>query len=211
MKFISATEKAYNLELRKKRYLNKIIKKDDTLNIDTIDKIISIITAWSICRYSNASKELYNDNNLLKLANEEKKLLLEIFNMNSLLNNLKNVLDEQEYTKFSNDDSYRRNIMFSSLFQIIIQGGKTYGAEYGLVFAKTFNFDLAIPMHYASYEQGMRDPKLKEFIEVYLKSGGSKDVYWLQSYYSEDKKNKYNMEELEYVIKFLEIKPYVKK
>lgn len=211
MKFISSTEKAYNLELKKEKQINELLKKDKSISKEEVEKIISIITAWSICRYSNASKELYKDSNMLKLAREDKKLLLEIFNMNSLLGNLNKVLKEEEYQRFLNDDSYRRKIMYLSLLQIINQGGKTYGAEYGLVFAKTFNFDLATPMHYASYEDGMSDPKLKEYIDIYLKSGGSKDVYWLPSYYSDNKKNKYNMEELRYVMSFLEIKQYVKK
>lgn len=211
MKFISSTEKAYNLELKKEKQINELLKKDKSISKEEVEKIISIITAWSICRYSNASKELYKDSNMLKLAREDKKLLLEIFNMNSLLGNLNKVLKEEEYQRFLDDDSYRRKIMYLSLLQIINQGGKTYGAEYGLVFAKTFNFDLATPMHYASYEDGMSDPKLKEYIDIYLKSGGSKDVYWLPSYYSDNKKNKYNMEELRYVMSFLEIKQYVKK
>lgn len=211
MKFISSTEKAYNLELKKEKQINELLKKDKSISKEEVEKIISIITAWSICRYSNASKELYKDSNMLKLAREDKKLLLEIFNMNSLLGNLNKVLKMEEYQRFLDDDSYRRKIMYLSLLQIINQGGKTYGAEYGLVFAKTFNFDLATPMHYASYEDGMSDPKLKEYIDIYLKSGGSKDVYWLPSYYSDNKKNKYNMEELRYVMSFLEIKQYVKK
>lgn len=211
MKFISSTEKTYNLELKKEKQINELLKKDKSISKEEVEKIISIITAWSICRYSNASKELYKDSNMLKLASEDKKLLLEIFNMNSLLGNLNKVLKEEEYQRFLNDDSYRRKIMYLSLLQIINQGGKTYGAEYGLVFAKTFNFDLATPMHYASYEDGMSDPKLKEYIDVYLKLGGSKDVYWLPSYYSDNKKNKYDMEELRYVMSFLEIKQYIKR
>ncbi len=211
MKFISSVEKAYNLDIKKERKINEIIKKDKTLNKDEINKIISIISAWSICRYQNASKELYNEFNMLKLASENIKLLLEIFNMNSLNANLKEVLSKGEYEKFIKDDAYRREILYLALLQIINQGGKTYGAEYGLVYAKTFNFDLSTPLHYASYDEGMNDPRLKEYINTYLKLGGSKNVYWLPSYYSENKKQKYNMEELKYVIDYFSIKQYIKK
>lgn len=211
MKFISSIEKAYNLDIKKERKINEIIKKDKTLNKDEINKIISIISAWSICRYQNASKELYNEFNMLKLASENIKLLLEIFNMNSLNANLKEVLSKGEYEKFIKDDAYRREILYLALLQIINQGGKTYGAEYGLVYAKTFNFDLSTPLHYASYDEGMNDPRLKEYINTYLKLGGSKNVYWLPSYYSENKKQKYNMEELKYVIDYFSIKQYIKK
>lgn len=211
MKFISSVEKAYNLDIKKERKINEIIKKDKTLNKDEINKIISIISAWSICRYQNASKELYNEFNMLKLASENIKLLLEIFNMNSLNANLKEVLSKDEYEKFIKDDAYRREILYLALLQIINQGGKTYGAEYGLVYAKTFNFDLSTPLHYASYDEGMNDPRLKEYINTYLKLGGSKNVYWLPSYYSENKKQKYNMEELKYVIDYFSIKQYIKK
>lgn len=211
MKFISSVEKAYNLDIKKERKINEIIKKDKTLKKDEINKIISIISAWSICRYQNASKELYNEFNMLKLASENIKLLLEIFNMNSLNANLKEVLSNDEYEKFIKDDAYRREILYLALLQIINQGGKTYGAEYGLVYAKTFNFDLSTPLHYASYDEGMNDPRLKEYINTYLKLGGSKNVYWLPSYYSENKKQKYNMEELKYVIDYFSIKQYIKK
>lgn len=210
MKFRSATERAYNLELKKERKINQMIKNDKSLDKEQLEKIISVISAWSICRYNNASKELYNENNIIKLASEEQKILLQIVDKSNLLNNLGKVLEFDEYNKFKEDDIYRRDVMYLSLIQIIIQGGKTKGAEYGLVFAKTHNFDLAIPMHYASYEQGMKDPKLKEYIDTYLKSGGSKNVYWLPSYYSENKKNKYDMEELDYVINYLQLNEYVK-
>ena len=79
MKFISSTEKTYNLELKKEKQINELLKKDKSISKEEVEKIISIITAWSICRYSNASKELYKDSNMLKLASEDKKLLLEIF------------------------------------------------------------------------------------------------------------------------------------
>lgn len=210
MKFKSATEKAYNLDLKKERKINKMLKSDKTLNKEVIEKIVSIISAWSICKYNNVTKELYNENNMLKLASEDQKTLLKIFDKSSLLNNLEKVLEKEEYIRFTKNDTYRREIMFLSLIQIIIQGGKTYGAEYGLVFAKTHNFDLSTPMRYASYEEGIKDPKLKEFVDTYLKSGGSKNVYWLPTYYSENKKNKYNMEELEYVISYLELNNYAK-
>lgn len=210
MKFRSAIEKAYNLEVKKERKINKMLKSDKSLNEKVMEKIISIISAWSICKYNSETKELYNENNMLKLASEDQKLLLKLFDNNGLLNYLEKVLEKEEYAKLKNEDNYRRDIMYLSLIQIIIRGGKTYGAEYGLIFAKTHNFDLAIPMHYASYEQGIKDPKLKEYIDTYLKLGGSKNVYWLPTYYSENKKNKYDMEELEYVINYLELNEYAK-
>ena len=66
------------------------------------------------------------------------------------------------------------------------------------------NFDISIPMTYASYDGSLNNPRLKEFINKYIELGGSKYVYWLPNYFSKDIKNRFVMEELGDVINYIQ-------
>lgn len=194
--FRSSTEKAYNLELIIGRLKRNILKKDETVNDRHLDELINTIALYHKDRFERVPNMLYKDENkdLVDLAKEDEKTLTEIFNMNNLYQILKL---HPNYTKerYKNDDDFRRKVMRIVLYEVIDQNGKGKGAEYGLIFAKIFNFDVSVPMHYASYD-GMFDPAFLKYYDTYLGIGGSPYTYWLPNYYDNDSKSKYNLEDL---------------
>lgn len=197
--FKKANMNAYDIDT----IINNLVKKIDNKegNEKIIKGLISTVSSWYIIKAYNASLNLYGEEDMLKLASEKQKDLLNIFNANDLLNEVASKdLIADYYTDLVNNHEFSRDIYFASLLRIIDLGGADKGAEYGLVFAKTFNYDLAIPMRYASYDSNPTNPRLSEFVSKYLELGGNKNVYWLSNYFDEDPKSRYCMEELGYVI-----------
>lgn len=194
--FKSSMEKAYNLELVIERLKRNILKKDETVNKQHLNELINTIALYHKDRFERVPNQLYKDENkdLVDLAKEDDKTLTEIFNMNNLYQLLR-LHPNNTKTKYKDDDNFRRRVMHVVLYEIIEQNGKEKGAEYGLLFAKIFNFDLAVPMHYASYD-GMFDHRFLKFYDTYLGLDGSPYTYWLPNYYDNDPKSKYNLEDL---------------
>lgn len=200
MSFFKSNEKAYNLDNKINKKIKNIVKKDNILNYDREKELIEYITNFYMKNIDNYST--YYGNDLLKLVDEDNKVLLDMFNMNNLLLNLKELLDNYEYDKFINDDNYRRNIMYATLLNIIKIGGPYKGSEYGLIYSKAFNFDYSTSMMYASYDSSMLNERFIEFLNKYISLGGSTNVYWLPNYFKNDTKDKYIMEPLYEVVKY---------
>lgn len=203
MNFFKSNEKAYNLDYKIDKKIKNEIKKDNNLDFDSIKELIVMITNWHIEKINHISK--YYEDDLLHIVDEDVEILLDIFDMNSFLPNIKESLTEYEYNKFVKDDDYRRNIMYVSLLNIINTGGPDIGSEYGLIFSKAFNFDYATSMMYASYDSSMLNKRLSEFINKYLSLGGSTNVYWLPNYFNDNEKDKYIMEPLYEVVKCIKM------
>lgn len=204
MALFKINDKAYNLDYKINKKLKNEIKKDNDLNFDNLKKLVTELTNWHIENSNNASDKLY-EGDLLKLVDEDVKTLLDIFDMSSFLLNIKETLNETEYNKFVEDDTFRRNIMYAALLNIIKIGGAYKGSEYGLVFSKAFNYDYATSMMYASYSKSMLNERYIEFLNKYLSLGGSTNVYWLPNYFSDNEKNRYIMEPLYEVIKYTKL------
>lgn len=208
--FFKNSEKTYNTDCIKNEIIRKITKSERTVVAHEISLLIDRLTYWYIERMNMACRELYVDGgDILDLANEDKKVLLDIFDQNNLFQRLN---EEKTYESklFICDDDFRRKILYGTLYNIISRTGKRYGAEYGLVFAKTYNFDLSIPMHYVSYENGITDKNLRKYVNTYIELGGPLETYVLPKYY--DTKDRYDVEELRSIITYfnnsLSIKPY---
>lgn len=200
MMLFRSNEKAYNLDYKIGKRLREEIKIDDSLTYDNEEKLINLLADWHIKKMDHYSN--YYENDLLKIANEDTKILLDMFDMNSFMEFLKGKIENYEYDKFENNYTYRRNIMYVALLQIIKNGGAYKGSEYGLIFSKAFNFDYATSMMYASYDSSMLNERFIEFLNKYLEIGGSLNTYWLPNYFSNNTKNKYDMEPLYEVYKY---------
>lgn len=194
--FRSSVEKSYNLELIVERLKKNIMKKDSKLNKQQLDGLINTIVLYYKNQFEFVPSNLYKNENksLVDLANEDESTLIELFDMNNLYA-LLNFNSNYEREKFKNNDDFRRQVMHVVLYETINRNGKEKGAEYGLIFAKIFNFDLTVPMHYASYN-GMFDERFLKFYDTYLGLGGTPYTYWLPNYFDNDRKSKYNMEDL---------------
>ena len=73
-----------------------------------------------------------------------------------------------------------------AMYRVLERGGKTYGPYRAFLFAKEFGRDIDIPMMYAV--DNFYDPKLRLFINEYLKAGGDKDLKCYIGYFSKASK-----------------------
>ncbi len=204
MKLKSIYDKVYDLDERIDKVIKAMIKHDKSLDSKKIKRIVSDMANWHIQKSDSAALSLYGEKDMLKLVMEDKKMLLDIFDMNSYLTKLSNEITDDYYEKMLDDD-FRRKIVKCSLFESIKLGGLNKGCEYGLVLARIFNFDLAIPMTYASYDNGVLDEGFNKCVDTYLQLGGSSNIYVLNSYFKGNRKDKYNMDDLNEDIKILKM------
>ena len=206
MKFRTSNEKSYNLEYKIEKGIMNLIKADNKIDKKNLEQLVNKVAYHHIDQFTNVPKKLYpNDNkDLVDIAKEPQENLLKIFNIDRLYKSL-NLNPNYVVKKFENNDEFRRKVMKISLYKIISSGGKNYGSEYGLIYAKTFNFLLDTPMRYVSYKDGILDERFIKYVDTYLELGGSPNVYWLKNYFSDNTKAKYDIEELGEVIKILNL------
>ena len=67
------------------------------------------------------------------------------------------------------------------MYRIIERGGKKMGPRRALLFAKEFGRDLSVPMRYGI---DLADPGLRNFLNTYVKMGGSKDSLCYVGYFN---------------------------
>ena len=205
MFFKNSMDKTFDLQQRKQKVIKDLIKNDSRLKEISLNELINTISIYHTNKFVNSSKELYNSNDLIDVAKESKELLLKIFNMDELYKKLGKE-KSYEIEKFEYNDDFRRKVMNASLYQIISMNGKEKGPEYGLIFAKMFNYSLELPMQYASYN-GMFDERFIKYLDTYLGLNGSSNIYLLPNYF-DDSNDKYYMEDLGEVIEL--VKAYLK-
>lgn len=83
--------------------------------------------------------------------------------------------------------NYQKEAFLDSvMYRIIERGGNRIGPRRGFMFAKEFNRDISIPMKYGV---DYSDPYLRNFINEYLKCGGSKDLECYIGYFFSDREN----------------------
>lgn len=198
-----------NLDVKKEKAIKKLIKEDSNLNEKNLNGLINFIAIYHTNQFKRIPEKLYHNQNkdLIDVSTESNDLLLQIFNMNELYKVL-NENSNYEKQKFEYDDNFRRKIMNVALYEIISLNGKEKGSEYGLIFAKMFNFSLELPMQYASYD-GMYDERFIKYVDTYLGLGGSTTLYWLPNYFDNIEKNKYDMEDLNEIV--YKLKNYLNK
>lgn len=66
------------------------------------------------------------------------------------------------------------------MYNIIERGGNRIGPRRGLIFAREFKRDISVPMKYGV---DLSDPNLREFMDVYFRLGGSKDLECIKEYF----------------------------
>lgn len=190
------SEKTYNLSIIIERLKKALMKKYNNIDKQQLDGLVNTIAIYHKNQFKFIPNRLYQnqDKEFIDLALEDSQKLATFFNISNLYQLLK-VNTNSIKQKYAQDDNFRREIMNIVLYEIIEQGGKDQGAEYGLVFAKTFNFNLAIPMHYATYD-GTYDYRFLKFYDVYKNIGGSLYVNILPNYYTKTDKSRYYTDDL---------------
>lgn len=191
-----SSEKTYNLSIIIDRLKKALMKKYNNIDKQQLDGLVNTIAIYHKNQFKFIPNRLYRYQNkeFIDLALEDDIVLSNFFNISNLYQLLK-INPNKTKEKFKNDDDFRREILNISLYEIIDQGGKDKGAEYGLVFAKIFKFPLTIPMHYATYD-GTYDYKFLKFYNIYKNIGGSLYVNLLPNYYTKTDKSRYYTEDL---------------
>lgn len=86
-----------------------------------------------------------------------------------------------EIEKVRDWDILRGRILDAAMYRIIERGGTRKGPRRGFMFAKEFGRNIDIPMMYAV---DYSDPGLRQFINEYIKSGGSEYLTCYVDYFS---------------------------
>jgi hypothetical protein len=200
----------YDLDKKIDNIIKRIKKEyfDNNINDYYSEKMkwmIKEISDWHTSKFylyllMNNKKDLLS---LIDYTNEE---LLTIFDMNELMQQLSIGIDQKMKKLLIENDKFKREMFGASLYQIIKDCGRYEGSEYGMIFAKMFNFSYSIPMLYASYDSKETNPRLAEFISKYLEIGGSINTYWMPYYFDND----YSLVELNEVIRTIKLNEYSK-
>ncbi len=77
---------------------------------------------------------------------------------------------------------YQKEEMLNSVMYRIIERGETIGAKRAFIFAKEFGRNIDIPMMYGV---NLSDTGLRQFINQYIKAGGSKNLICYKDYFNE--------------------------
>lgn len=103
----------------------------------------------------------------------------------------------KELYNINNCKYQKEELLNCVMYRIIERGGNRIGPRRGFLFAKEFNRNIDIPM---SYGFDYSDPGLKDFINEYIKAGGSKDLKCYEDYFwkinNKDKINTVSIEKL---------------
>lgn len=87
---------------------------------------------------------------------------------------------EEKYQNFNNRSFLDNKILDCVMYQIICRGGKYIGPRRAFLFAKENNRSLEIPLIYGIDKS---DPYLKDFIDEYIKLGGSRELRCYVNYF----------------------------
>ena len=82
--------------------------------------------------------------------------------------------------RFENWKYQKEEMLNCVMYRIIERGGNRIGPRRAFLFAKEFNRNIDIPMKYG-YD--FSDPNLREFINEYIKAGGSMDLECFDNYF----------------------------
>ena len=87
---------------------------------------------------------------------------------------------------FENGNYQKEEMLNCVMYRIIERGGVRIGPRRAFLFAKEFGRNIDIPMMYGI---DYTDPGLRNFINDYIKAGGSKDLVCYRGYFSRKSKN----------------------
>lgn len=117
----------------------------------------------------------------LKESDFEGKHINDVY---AYLKELDNSLDLQEIEavikNMDNLKNVKEEFLNCVMYNIIERGGNRIGPRRGLIFANSFGRDISIPMKYGI---DVSDPNLREFMNVYFKLGGNKDLKCIENYF----------------------------
>ena len=118
-------------------------------------------------------------------------------NYNCTEKQLKDII--KEISEYENQKMFKEELLNCVMYRIIERGGTRIGSRRAFLFAQEFGRNIDIPMIYGV---DYSDPGLREFMNLYLKAGGSKELVCFTNYGCRaSKKEKLNTTTLQELIK----------
>lgn len=132
-----------------------------------------------IIRTENIKEFSYGIIDDQEILNMHIKDVVELFKEKNISLPENNQLEEaiKEYEKYI---YFKDELLNCVMYRIIERGGNRIGPRRGFLFAKEFGRNIDIPMMYAV---DTSDPGLREFMNLYLKSGGRTDLVCYENYF----------------------------
>ena len=91
----------------------------------------------------------------------------------------------REVKRYDNRVHQKEEMLNCVMYRIIERGGNRIGPRRAFLFAKEFGRNIDIPMKYGV---DTSDPGLRNFVNCYVKAGGSKDLLCYNDYFSKEEK-----------------------
>ena len=155
-----------------------------------LDKDGNVVIADDITRYTNS---VIKDEELEGLSIRK---VIELFKEKGITIPENNELD-LTIKRFDTLTTQKEQMLNCIMYRIIERGGSRIGPRRAFLFALEFKRDIDVPMMYAI---DRTDPKLRLFINEYIKAGGFKDLECYIDYFSKkyqnDKLEKISIQEL---------------
>lgn len=105
----------------------------------------------------------------------------------------------KEINDYENQKTFKEELLNCVMYRIIERGGTRIGSRRAFLFAQEFRRNIDIPMIYGV---DYLDPGLREFMNLYLKTGGSKELVCFTNYGCRaSKKEKLNTTTIQELIK----------
>lgn len=165
-----------------------------SLNLSSKGRIMSYY-------YSACAKNPLNGIKLVGMLVEDAISILKENDM-YIINDIHNNKLELAIQKYKNEVYQKEELLNCVMYKIIDRGGYRLGPRRAFLFAKEFGRNINIPMMYGV---DYSDFYLKDFINEYIKAGGSKDLVCYVGYFSRvGKYEKINTITIQELIKTLE-------
>ena len=165
--------------LAKPRYRSLISLEPSSLMDSRDYAYIHLSSNGRVIRTDKIKQFSYGKINEKDILNMHIKDVLELFKEKNINLPKNNQLEEaiKEYEKYI---YFKDELLNCVMYRIIERGGNRIGPRRGFLFAKEFNRNIDIPMMYAVDNS---DPGLREFMNLYIKSGGRTDLVCYENYF----------------------------
>lgn len=177
---LSATEKFYLRDIVYNSHVNLYIPTYKNILFDSTKIFLNpdgtINDIDENCIYPlNKEEYILKEDVIGKCLEDFAKLLEEKYNCSK--EQLKDI--KKEIKEMNNYRVFKEGLLNCVMYRLIERGGNIYGARRAFIFAKEFNRNIDIPMRYGAC---LYYPGIKEFVNMYLESGGNDDLICFTNY-----------------------------
>ena len=160
-------------------FLNEELTKSYTKRLESVDirpeKTIKISSRGTVI--TNDIDERLNG----KYIKDVRDILIKADILNKNEKNINHLIMQYE-----DECIAKQELLNSVMYRIMERGGNRVGARRAMLFALEFKLDIRIPMTYG-YDSS--DYNMRQFMNFYLKQGGSREIEMITNYFHRNNKN----------------------